>query len=207
MIYLTVGMIPIGMALATNILAPGAEHSTLPTLAGAFLHPALAVIFVVALLSAILSTIDSAIIAPASVLSQNVLLRIAPNKEGVGMNRLTTSFVALASVATAYAGESAYDLLESAYALTLVGLATPLLFGIYTTPRSARPALSSMIVGCTIWLVDAAFGWGCIGDGVGWPLAWRIEFPIELIATAAAIIVYLAFEPPWRMQRARNDRQ
>jgi Na+/proline symporter len=128
--YLLFGAIPLMMALAGNLLFLGAEETKiLPTLAHAFLHPAVAVIFLVAILSAILSTIDSAILSPASVLAQNVFPRFK-QADTLKSNRIAVLLVAGCSLALAYVGESAYELLEEAYLLTMVGLFVPLMVGL-----------------------------------------------------------------------------
>jgi Na+/proline symporter len=77
--YLAFGSLPILLALASRILLPeAAGRSILPTLASLFLTPAMAVVFTLALVSAVLSTIDSALLSPASVLAQNVLRTTIP---------------------------------------------------------------------------------------------------------------------------------
>ena len=113
--YLLFGSIPLLLALAGNVLFPeDSQLNVLPTLAHAFLHPVVAVIFVVALISAIFSTIDSAILSPASVLAQNVFPRIA-TLQPLKSNRIAVLFVAACSLVLAYVGEDAYTLLEEAY--------------------------------------------------------------------------------------------
>ena len=133
--YLAFGAIPLLLALSANLLFPDEiQTAILPALAHAFLSPVMAVIFVVALLSAILSTIDSAILSPASVLSQNILSRFVRG-DLLRLNRWAVLGVAACSLAMAYLGEDAYSLLEEAYVLTLVGLFVPLMLGLYTRPR------------------------------------------------------------------------
>lgn len=113
--YLLFGSIPLLLALAGNVLFPeDSQLNVLPTLAHAFLHPVVAVIFVVALISAIFSTIDSAILSPASVLAQNVFPRIA-TLQPLKSNRIAVLFVAACSLVLAYVGEDAYTLLKEAY--------------------------------------------------------------------------------------------
>ena len=59
--YLVFGMLPVGLGLIARVLLPGQETAILPALASAFLAPLPAVLFSVVLLSAVFSTIDSAI--------------------------------------------------------------------------------------------------------------------------------------------------
>jgi Na+/proline symporter len=201
--YLSFGMIPVGLGLASSVIAPGAEGSVLPILAGAFLTPVLAVVFLVAVLSAVLSTIDSAIIAPSSVLAQNVLRPVFPNHL-LALNRWSTVVVGAGSLVMAYVGESAYELLESAYAATLVGLFVPMMFGLYTRPQSGKAALASIVLGTGVWLVHLVCGWEYFLEFFPRLGAWRA--PISLAATACSLLAYLVFEPPWRLRFARSDR-
>ena len=78
-LYIIFGLIPVTLGLAGRILTPDSlERAILPALAHSFLEPIPSVIFTVVLASAVLSTIDSAILSPASVLSQNVLGYVEP---------------------------------------------------------------------------------------------------------------------------------
>ncbi|MCA9262640.1 MAG: sodium:solute symporter family protein [Planctomycetales bacterium] len=201
--YLGFGAIPLLLALAGNLLFPEDIHTKiLPTLAHEFLHPVVAVIFVVALLSAILSTIDSAILSPASVLAQNVLPRFGKT-DTLQSNRWAVAFVSLCSLALAYCGESAYEMLEEAYLLTMVGLFVPLVLGLYWPPRGESPAIASMLVGVGMWVFHLALQWEffleplrCIGD-------WQL--PLSLSATGCGLLAYLAGDHIER-QRDRSTR-
>lgn len=201
-VYLAFGAIPVGMGLAASLLTPTAERAILPALASQFLTPFLAVVFVVTLMSAVLSTIDSAIIAPASVVSQNLVPK-ACTISPLALNRWAVLGIALCSLGMAYLGESAYSLLEGAYEMTLVGLFVPLMFGIYTEPRSGAPALACMLVGTGLWLWHYVAGWGHFFEPLPTVGAWGVSLP--LAATACGLIAYLIFEPPWRLRRRRVE--
>ena len=201
--YLTFGAIPLLLALAGNLLFPeDMESAILPALAHAFLNPWVAVIFVVALLSAILSTIDSAILSPASVLSQNLFSRFG-KADMLKRNRLAVLLVALCSLLLAYFGESAYELLEAAYLLTLVGLFVPLMIGLYSRPVSGRAANASMLTGTGIWAGHFATGWEDFLEGIPPIGGWQL--PLSLMATAGALLAYFVCEPPWRIAWSRAE--
>jgi len=197
--YLAFGMIPVALGLGANLVDSGADRSVLPILANAFLSPPVAIVFVVAVFSAVLSTIDSAIIAPSSVLAQNVL-GPALGADPLRLNRWATVIVTAGSLLVAYAGESAYSLLESAYAATLVGLLVPMMFGLYTRPRHPASAVASILLGTGIWLVHLLCGW----ENFLQPIQSMAvpPLPIALAATACSLLAYLCFEPPWRMRSA-----
>ena len=201
--YVVFGAIPVGLGLASNLLLhEDTQAKILPALASVFLSPALAVVFIVALVSAVLSTVDSAILAPASVLSQNILLRLT-RISPLRLNRIAVLVVAACSLGLAYAGEDAYSLLEDAYSIPLTGLFVPMMFGLFTQPRSSLPALASMTVGIGIWLLHYVMGHVAQWEYFLHPIEpiGRWQLPPSLVATALAAVTYLTCEPPWRMRR------
>jgi SSS family solute:Na+ symporter len=190
------------LALAGNLLFPeDVEAKILPALAHAFLHPVVAVIFVLALMSAVLSTIDSAILSPASVLAQNVFPRLG-KADTLKSNRLAVLMVATFSLGLAYVGESAYALLEEAYLLTMVGLFVPLMIGLYSLPHGGRAAIASMLVGTGLWGLHFAMDWEVFLQPIH-PFQ-RLQLPLSLMATLCATIAYFWFEPPWKIRWSRG---
>jgi len=133
-----------------------------------------AVIFVVTLLSAILSTIDSALLAPATVLSLNVAPGLGLGSRGtaLGRTRYAVMLVALLSMAAAFAGESAYSLLESTYELGMVSLLAPMCLALFYPRRSERAILTSMACGTGAWLGHLLSGAECLFglDALGVPM-------------------------------------
>lgn len=187
--YVLFGLLPVLSGLAGELLAGGSEGSaTIALLASMLLSPWMGMLFVLALASAVLSTIDSAILAPGSILANNILRRLKPNASQLKMSRLGVLIVAAASLATAFLGESAYSLLETAYAIGLVGLFVPLTLGLFSRRGGPRAALASMATGTSAWLVHLALGW----DSFGGDLLGEFYLPQELAATALAWIAYEA---------------
>lgn len=201
--YLTFGLIPVFLGLAANLLPHESGTSVLPTLAAAFMSPPVAIIFVLALMSAVLSTIDSAIIAPSSVLAQNLLSRCV-KIEMLLLNRIATLIVASGALVMAYMGQTGYELLLAAYAMMLVGLFVPLMFGLYTEPRNQWSGLASMLAGAVAWGSHQVAGYEFFLDP--W-LADTFPIPLEFAATTISLLAYLVFEPPWRMRWAKPSQQ
>jgi Na+/proline symporter len=190
--YLLFGTIPLVLALAADLLFPASvDDSILPALARIFLGPPVAVIFVVALLSAVLSTIDSAILSPAGVLAQNVLAKFSRGNT-LRLNRIAVLIVALLSLGMAYWGENAYALLEEAYSLTLVGLFVPMMMGLYFTPRRPAAGGCSMLAGTVVWLGHRLLDWPFLL--APWTESMQLHIPIGLAATAISLAVYVAVD-------------
>jgi solute:Na+ symporter, SSS family len=194
--YLTLGLIPLGIGLAADLLVPGApERSTLTTLAQLCLSPGMAVLFTLVLMSAVLSTIDSALLAPASVLAQNLawpLLRERLQPRGwtaLGINRVCVGVVGAGALITAFVGEDAYSLLEEAYALGMVSLLVPLLIGLHSERGGERAALVSMGVGTGAWVVHLASESEQFLGGL-WPSGW-VGLPVGVACAGLGVLGYL----------------
>lgn len=193
--YLIFGMIPVMLGLASRLALPeGLQQAILPALAQTFLTPLMATVFLITLTSAILSTIDSALLAPASVLSRNIFERANRGRlSSTLLTRLSIVLVAAASLGVAYLGENAYSLLEDAYTLPLVGLLVPLTMGIYGRPCGQRPALWSMGAGFGVWVIHYAAGW----EGFLQPVVslGGLTLPMPLAALGCSWIAYMLCRP------------
>jgi len=150
--YLVLGLVPVVLGLAGHVLLGEGEGATVPELAALHLHPAVAVLFVVTLMSVILSTIDGALLAPATVLVHDLApARFAEPARALVAYRVGIALVGTVSLALALAGESAYALLESSYELGMVSLMAPLTYAVYARTASAPAALATMGVGTALW--------------------------------------------------------
>ncbi|MFH1572093.1 MAG: sodium:solute symporter family protein [Gemmatimonadota bacterium] len=185
--YLLVGLLPLIIGLVGNLLAPDeTERAILPFMAHLFLNPWLALIFLLAVMSAVLSTIDSAILAPAGVMAQNLLAHLPQRRFSMlGLNHIAVVFVTLCSLAFAYLGADAYSLLETAYEIGVVALLAPLALGLYVRRGDERAALASMVTGTTLWLIHLALGWDFFLEPLGWPL------PNGLTCSVISLVTYL----------------
>src|SRR5690606_2335817 len=79
-VYLLVGMIPVSLGLLGAVALPGLEQpeQILPLLAQQHLPPLLYTLFAGALVSAILSTVDSTLLVSASLVSHNIIVPRRP---------------------------------------------------------------------------------------------------------------------------------
>ncbi len=190
--YLLFGAIPIALGLAAALLVPGDERAILPVLADLLVHPVVSVLFVLALVSAVLSTIDSAILAPAGVIAENLLATSAIRARGrFSRDEAAVLGVAAASLTVAFLGETAYSLLESAYEIGLVSLLVPLTMGLAFRRGGEAAALAAMGVGTGLWLVHLSLGWEWFAepwlyDGPG------LVLPVGLSCAACGLLAYLA---------------
>ncbi len=187
--YLLLGALPTIVGLAADVVAPQTRgQSTLTALAGLFLSPAMSTVLLLAVVSAVLSTIDSAILSPASVISENLFgARRLGADARLAASRRAVALVAAVSCAVAYVGADAYELLESAYALGLVSLLVPLLGGVWGTRAPEHAALTSMAVGTATWLLHMTLGW----EAFGGPWLAAFALPVALCSMVVAAVAYV----------------
>jgi len=183
-LYFLVGSIPVLLALGgTHLSVPGwsgEDDSFLPKLAQALLHPAAYLIFLSALVSAILSTVNSNLLSVSSLVSINLLSRTharADEKTRLRLARLTTVAAGLLALAIAWEAGSIYGLIALTSAFGQSGLLIAFLFGVYSTFGSHRAALAAILGGIAfnIWSLFL------------WPLAGLMGEGLRLIPAIVAI--------------------
>ncbi len=157
--YLTVALIPLLLAIFAKVKYPNLldidPQLMLPTMIIEHTSQTTKVLFFGALLSAIMSTASSAILAPATVLSENILRPIFKNISDKGflrLTRLSVAFVTLISLAFAFGGESIFTLVESSSALSLVSLFVPMVGALYFKVSDQTSAVASMLSGFFVWV-------------------------------------------------------
>ncbi|MCS7013095.1 MAG: sodium:solute symporter family protein [Chloroherpetonaceae bacterium] len=155
-LYFLIGSIPafiglVGIALFPNLSDP---ESLLPVAAKAYLPPWLYVIFIGALFSAILSTVDSALLATSALFSHNLIIPLFPKmseESKVRTNRLGVAlFGAIAYSVALYAG-SVHELVILASAISGAGIFTVVVIGLFTPFGKVRSAVATLIAGSLVW--------------------------------------------------------
>ena len=148
---------------------PGLEdhEQFLPSLARAQLTPLLYIIFAGAIVSAILSTVDSALLAVGSLASHNLLGNQAAGWSETGRVRLARSCVAAAGLVAfviAVQSESIHALVESASGFGSSGLLIITIFGLFSGFGRHRAALAALLAGLIvittaqyIWVTETPF--------------------------------------------------
>jgi solute:Na+ symporter, SSS family len=160
-LYLTIAMLPLFISLCIRQLYPeqlaGDTQLALPNMVLQHTTLPIQILFFGSLLSAIMSTTSSAILAPASILSENMIKPLV--KDGYSDKRLlliTRIGVLIFSVlATVMASmrTNIYELVGESSILSLVSLFAPLVFGLYWSRSSSGGALLSMVLGMVTWII------------------------------------------------------
>ncbi len=154
-LYLTIAMLPLFISLCAKHLYPelasGDTQLALPTMVLAHTPMVIQVLFFGSLLSAIMSTTSSAILAPAAIFSENLIKPMANGKLTDKKLLLITRFGVLgfAAVATVMAcvRSNIYELVGESSVLSLVSLFAPLVLGLYWKRANALGALLAMFLG------------------------------------------------------------
>jgi len=158
--YLMIGMIPVTLGLLGLGLVPGLAEpeQVLPTIAQQYLPTALFVVFAGALVSAILSTVDSALLVAGSLVSHNLMVPLLPGITERGKVRIARAAVAVFGVLAyvlAMRAERVYHLVEESSAFGSAGIVTVVLFGMFTRLGGAAAATASLVAGVATWIVGA----------------------------------------------------
>jgi Na+/proline symporter len=150
-LYLTIGLIPLAAGLYIRLYHPewleGAETAPIIRLAATYLPPWAQFFFWGSLISAIMSSASGGILAPASLLSENILARWE-KFSGLWRARLSTLVVGIICWLFARHNPNIYELVAESSIFSLVTLFVPMVVGLHLPRwRSAAGAILSMIAG------------------------------------------------------------
>ncbi|HYG52023.1 MAG TPA: sodium:solute symporter family protein [Flavobacteriales bacterium] len=117
----------------------------------------LQILFFGSVLSAVLSVASGALLAPASIISENIVRPLSKNKlsdkKFLWILRLSVVFMAIISTITAFMGEDIYELVAMSSIVGMVSLLGPVTAALYWKKSSKVGAMLSMILGFTSWAV------------------------------------------------------
>ncbi|HLP13416.1 MAG TPA: sodium:solute symporter family protein [Flavobacteriales bacterium] len=117
----------------------------------------LQILFFGSVLSAVLSVCSGALLAPASIISENIVKPLSKNKmedkKFLWILRLSVVFMAIISTITAFVGEDIYELVAMSSIVGMVSLLAPVTAALYWKKASRMGALLSMTLGFTCWAI------------------------------------------------------
>jgi Na+/proline symporter len=161
--YIALGAIPlligvIGPQIAPN-LADGEQ--LLPYIARNVLPGALYVVFAGALISAILSTVDSTLLVSSALLSHNIvmpLLRITDERTKVLVARAGVLTFGVGAYFFARGASGVFELVEEASAFGSAGALVTVAFGLFTTWGGGRTAIATLAAGVGSYVAASVIG-------------------------------------------------
>ena len=169
--YAAIGLVPITIGFAARfVLAKYGiteqvmggeaqlENQVLPRMAIIILgnlHPIVLTIFLAALISAIMSSADSSLLAGSSLLCNNVIGSIWPrlsDRKLLWFTRVATVLLTLIALYFAFRVESIYVLMTSSWASQLVVVFLPVVTALYLPKATKNAAWAAMAVSTAVWL-------------------------------------------------------
>jgi Na+/proline symporter len=156
-LYLTVGLIPVAVGLLGTHLMPGLEESEqiLPAVAQKYLSTGLYIVFVGAIVSAILSTVSGALLAAGALTAHNLVVPLKPHISAAGRVRAARIAIVGAGIVAfvlARHAEGVYQLVEEASAFGSAGVFIAATFGLFSRFGGPRAAYAALIAGTVVWI-------------------------------------------------------
>lgn len=182
-IYFSVAVIPVVVGLVAARVAPGLDEpeQVLIHQAARYLPTLLYIVFAGALVSAILSTVDSALLVAGSLVAHNLILPMRPGLDERGkirVNRIAVMCFGVLAYVLALRAGSVYHLVEEASAFGSAGIFVSVTFGLFTRIGGAASAIAALVLGIAVYAGGSHF----------------IALPHPyLAALASAMIGYVAF--------------
>lgn len=181
-LYLTIGLLPAVIGLmGSGLISPAAQQDAfLPALALEVMPPVLYIVFLGALVSAILSTIDSALLAVTALLGHNIVVPLFPDLSEQSKTRIERAIVVLAGIFCyfiAVGGDTVFGLVELSSSFGSGGILVCVVAGLHSKFGSRLAALLTL------------------GTGMVLTLAGEFVFDFEapyLVAVLGSLFVYVA---------------
>ena len=198
-LYIIVGMVPAILGLLGASLLPelAEPEQFLPALAQKHLGGLLYVLFAGALVSAILSTVDSTLLAASSLAAHNLVIPLKRNIDERGKVRLSrwgVIFFGVVAWLLALQAESIFSLVESASSFGSAGILALVVFGLFTRVGSLWSAYASLALGTVLWII------GSLAE-------WKIVYLFALAAAFGGYLVVSFFESRPRGHDRRNSKE
>lgn len=189
-LYLLVGFMPLTLGMIGPALLPGLEdgEQILPLLAEQYLPTVLYVVFIGALVSAILSTVDSALLNAGALVSHNLMVPMLKQpSEANKMFYARCAVVTFGIVAYVLAlnADSVYNLVVEASAFGSAGIFTCCVMGLTQKRGGPYTAGSSMAIGMV--------SYGVLAYGIDYEYAYLMS----LVSAFTTYCVFMFFEEPF----------
>ncbi len=175
-LYLTIAMLPLFISLCVKHLYPefasGDAQLALPSMVLSHATMPVQILFFGSLLSAIMSTTSSAILAPAAIFSENLVKPLSKgrlsDKQLLMITRISVLGFSILATIMATLRSNIYELVGESSVLSLVSLFAPLVLGMYWKRASATGALLSMVLGTFTWFLFERMetGWPSLVPGL-----------------------------------------
>jgi SSS family transporter len=186
-LYVMVGLLPVFLGILGRVALPQSSgERILIELSLKYLSAPLIALMVGALLSAIMSSADSALLAPASIIGHNILPSIMPGaSEGLRLKwcQWSVPVLALLSLLLAVYFQNIYRLCQESWGVLLTGVAAPMIAGVYWKKTTTAGAVAGAIAGIVLWLSFKLF------SPADWPhnlIGFAVSFAVLIVVSFVA---------------------
>lgn len=162
-IYFAFVFIPVYLAYSATLIDPEMvgrlmeddSQKILPTLIMEKMPLFAQIMFFGALLSAIKSCASATLLAPSVTITENIIKDFRPWKTDkeflMGMRIVVLVFTICVTIFALNSDAGIYEMVKSAYSVTLVAAFVPLAFGVYWKRATRQGALAAIILGVVVW--------------------------------------------------------
>jgi Na+/proline symporter len=181
-LYFAVGLIPVYIGLVGPALAPGLSdpEQIIPVVAREYMTTFAYIMFTGALISAILSTVDSALLAAGGLISHNIVVPLTAGISDRGklvVARLAVVALGLGAYVLALQAEGVYQLIVTAVAFGTAGIFICGVLGLFSPIGGPAAAYAALITGAVVWFAGEYL------------LDWSTPYIISL---GSALLAYLS---------------
>ena len=192
-IYLVFGMIPVLIGIMASVTMPGlaSSESVIPAMAVEHLHPVGVAVFVGAILAAIMSSCDSALLACASITSRNLLplfTRNPTDKRSLFIARFSIPVYGCIAILVALKAQVVFDVMIDANIVSLCSVVVPFFLAVWWKKANRTGALAAMFAGFGAWLISRVVAPELPGDLIG--------LCVSLVTMLAVSSLTQKFDPP-----------
>jgi SSS family transporter len=191
--HLLLGLIPVFLGIIAGVTMPGLDdpETVIPRLAIEHLHPVAIAIFVGAILAAIMSSADSALLAAASLVSINlapIFKHDISSDQKLLVTRIGIPVCGIIAVYVALEVQVILELMLDANSFLLVGVVGPYIAGVWWKKANRTGALSAMAAGFSAWILSEWFYPELAGDVIG--------FGFSLATIVIVTLLTQGIDPP-----------
>ena len=190
-LYWTVGLLPVMLGIVGFILLPNyTGESILIDLSIQYLPLPLVALMVGGLLSAIMSSVDTAMLAPASIIGNNVVpffVKDVDDKTKLFWCKIMVPILGIVSLFMALYFQNIYELCLESWTVLLTSFTAPLAFGLFWKRTTSAGVIAGAVGGFIAWIAGG--------------LLFPAEYPTKLLGFVVSVtLVFL-------ISLITNDRQ
>ncbi len=187
-LYMAVGILPLFLGLAAGALVPQLADAEqfLPALALETLPSAAYVIFAGALLSAILSTVDTILLTGSGLATHNLIapvLRITDERSRLRLARAGVVVLGVVASGLALRATDVAALVEEASSFGSAGALVVVSFALFTRVGGPRAATAAMLGGLVTYVAGSVSG-------------WSYPFSLSLVASVGCYLTGAVLDAP-----------